>query len=117
MNKAALPSPGEISARIDRLPATPAVWRAILLLSFGMFFELYDLLFSGYIAPGLVESGVLKQTTPGLFGTSGVASFIAALFAGLLVGAAICGALADRFGLRAVFSVPLIWYTAAHVPG
>src|SRR4051812_42371598 len=109
------PTAGEISARLDRLPATPTVWRAILLLSFGMFFELYDLLFSGYIAPGLVASGVLKQTTTGLFGTSGVASFIAALFAGLFIGAAICGALADRFGRRAVFTVSLIWYTAANV--
>ena len=55
----AAPSAGEISARIDRLPATRTIWTAILLLSFGMFFELYDLLFSGYIAPSLVKSGLL----------------------------------------------------------
>ena len=117
MNKAAsaLPSPGEISARIDRLPATPAVWRAILLLSFGMFFELYDLLFSGYVAPSLVNTGVLTQTTPGLFGTTGVASFIAALFSGLFVGTIACGFLADRFGRRAIFTTSLIWYTVANV--
>jgi putative MFS transporter len=106
---------GEISARIDRLPATPAVWRAILLLSFGMFFELYDLLFSAYVAPSLVKSGVLTQTTPGLFGTTGVASFIAALFSGLFVGTIGCGFLADRFGRRSVFTVSLLWYTVANV--
>ncbi len=42
----ALPTAGEISARIDRLPPTRTVWMAILLLSAGMFFELYDLLFT-----------------------------------------------------------------------
>ncbi len=98
-------SAGEISARIDRLPATGTVWRAILLLSAGMFFELYDLLFSGYVAPGLVKSGVLTPTTTGLFGTTGVASFIAALFAGLFVGTLACGFLADRFGRRSIFTI------------
>ncbi len=108
-------SAGEISARIDRLPASAAIWRAILLLSFGMFFELYDLLFSGYIAPSLVKSGVLTQSTPGLFGTTGVASFIAALFTGLFIGTIACGFLADRFGRRSIFTVSLIWYTVANV--
>jgi putative MFS transporter len=106
---------GEISARIDRLPATRVVWRAILLLSAGMFFELYDLLFSGYIAPGLIRSGVLTQATPGLFATTGVASFIAALFSGLFVGTLACGFLADRFGRRSIFTISLIWYTVANV--
>ena len=91
----AAPSAGEISARIDRLPSTRTVWKAILLLSFGMFFELYDLLFSGYIAPRLVKSGLLTPTTPGLFGTTGVARFIAALFTGLFIGTILCGFLAD----------------------
>ncbi|MGO9008373.1 MAG: hypothetical protein ACLQIQ_06620 [Beijerinckiaceae bacterium] len=56
-------SPGEISARIDRLPATRTIWTYLVLLSFGFFFELYDLLFSGYVAPGLVKAGVLTPTT------------------------------------------------------
>lgn len=105
---------GEISARMDRLPATRAVWKLILLLSLGFFFELYDLLFTGYIAPGLVKSGILTSTTKGLFGTSGVASFIAALFCGLFVGTAACGFLADRFGRRAIFTYSLLWYVAAN---
>ena len=104
-----------ISARLDRLPATPAIWKLVLLLSLGLFFELYDLMFSGYIAPGLVRSGILTATTHGLFGTSGVASFIAALFAGLFVGTAACGFLADRFGRRAMFTYSLLWYTVANV--
>lgn len=105
---------GTISARLDRLPATRAVWKLILLLSLGFFFELYDLLFTGYIAPGLVKSGILTSTTSGLFGTSGVASFIAALFCGLFLGTIACGFLADRFGRRAIFTWSLLWYVAAN---
>ena len=112
---AGAPSAGEIGARIDRLPPSRTIWRAILLLSFGMFFELYDLLFSGYIAPSLVKTGLLTPTTPGLFGTTGVAGFIAALFTGLFIGTILCGFLADIFGRRTIFTASLIWYTAANV--
>ncbi|MEI5996065.1 MFS transporter [Paraburkholderia bengalensis] len=111
---AALADPAGVSARLDRLPATRAIWKLILLLSLGFFFELYDLLYTGYVAPGLVRSGILTPTTPGLFGTSGVASFIAALFSGLFVGTIACGFLADRFGRRAIFTWSMLWYVAAN---
>lgn len=104
-----------IAARLDRLPATRSIWKLVVLLSLGFFFELYDLLYSGYVAPGLVKSGILSATTHGLFGTTGVASFIAALFAGLFIGTIACGFLADRFGRRAVFTWSLLWYTGANV--
>jgi putative MFS transporter len=83
-----------------------------VLLSLGFFFELYDLLYSGYVAPVLIKSGLLSATTNGLFGLTGVASFIAALFGGLFISTIACGFfLADRFGRRAVsrircFSTP-----------
>src|ERR1700744_1960878 len=96
-------SAGTISARLDRLPATRTIWKFVVLLSLGFFFELYDLLYTGYIAPGLVKSGLLTASTHGLFGATGIASFIAALFAGLFIGTIACGFLADRFGRRAVF--------------
>ncbi|MBB5191169.1 putative MFS transporter [Silvimonas terrae] len=104
-----------ISARLDRLPATRTVWKLVVLLSLGFFFELYDLLYTGYIAPGLVKGGLLTATTQGLFGTTGVASFIAALFAGLFIGTSACGFLADRYGRRAVFTWSLLWYSVANV--
>ncbi|KWK23512.1 MFS transporter [Burkholderia stagnalis] len=106
---------GSISARLDRLPPTRSVWKLVVLLSLGFFFELYDLLYSGYVAPGLVKSGILSATTHGLFGTTGVASFIAALFSGLFIGTIACGFLADRFGRRAIFTWSLLWYSAANV--
>ena len=108
-------SAGTISARLDRLPATRTIWKMIILLSLGMFFELYDLLFTGYVAPGLVKAGILTPTTPGLFGSTGVASFVAALFTGLFLGTIACGFLADRFGRRAIFTWSLLWYSAANL--
>jgi len=108
-------SAGVISARLDRLPATRSMWKLVVLLSLGFFFELYDLLYSGYVAPGLVKSGILTSTTAGFFGMTGVASFIASLFSGLFIGTIACGFLADRFGRRAIFTYSLLWYTAANL--
>jgi putative MFS transporter len=106
---------GSISARLDRLPATRTIWRLVVLLSLGGFFEFYDMFFTGYIAPGLVRSGILTSSTPGLFGTTGVASFVAAMFSGLFLGTALFGFVADRFGRRTIFTFSLLWYTAASV--
>jgi putative MFS transporter len=106
---------GLISARLDRLPATRTIWTYVLLLSLGGFFEYYDLFFTGYIAPGLVRSHILSTTTRGLFGTTGIASFAAALFFGLFIGTAVFSFVADRFGRRTIFTWSLLWYTAATI--
>lgn len=110
-----LAAAGMVSARLDRLPQTRSVWILIVLLSLGFFFELYDLLFTGYVAPGLYRSGIFTPTTPGLFGTTGIAGFIAALFSGLFIGTIGCGVLADKYGRRSIFTYSLLWYTAANI--
>ena len=108
-------SAGMISARLDRLPATRTMWKFVVLLSLGFFFELYDLLYSGYVAPGMVKSGILTSTTVGLFGMTGVASFHRVAVPRAFHRHDCCGFLADRFGRRAIFTYSLLFYTAANV--
>src|SRR6202048_3037962 len=107
--------PDEISRRLESLPASAYVWRLVILLSLGGWFEVYDLFFTGYIAPGLTRSGLLTTTTPALFGFSRIGAFVAATFAGLFVGTFFLGFLADRFGRRSIFTFALLGYTAASV--
>src|ERR1700738_5338768 len=107
--------PDEISRRLESLPASAYVWRLVILLSLGGWFEVYDLFFTGYIAPGLTRSGLLTTTTQAFFGFSGIGAFVAATFAGLFVGTFFLGFLADRFGRRSIFTFALLGYTAASV--
>ena len=102
-----------IAARLERLPATRGFWRRLIWLSLGGFFEFYDLFLAAYIQPGLVKSGILTTTTPGLFGTTGFAGFVAAFFSGLFVGTALFGFVADKLGRRVIFTGSLLWYAAA----
>jgi putative MFS transporter len=112
---AARGGPDEISRRLEALPASSYLWRLVILLSLGGCFEIYDLFFTGYIAPGLNRSGLLTTTTQAFFGFSGIGAFVAATFAGLFVGTFFLGFLADRFGRRAIFTYALLGYTAATV--
>jgi putative MFS transporter len=105
----------QISRRLESLPASSYVWRLVILLSLGGCFEIYDLFFTGYIAPGLNHSGLLTTTTQAFFGFSGIGAFVAATFAGLFVGTFFLGFLADRFGRRSIFTFALLGYTAASV--
>ena len=107
--------PDNISRRLETLPASGYVWRLVILLSLGGCFEIYDLFFTGYIAPGLARSGLMTTTTQAFFGFSGIGAFVAATFAGLFVGTFFLGFLADRFGRKAIFTTSLLFYTAASV--
>jgi putative MFS transporter len=111
--QAAAHTAASIAARMDRLPASAIFWKIILLVSLGGWFEFYDLIFTGYIAPGLAKTGLLTTTTSTFFGYSGIAGFIAATFAGLFAGTFFCGRLADRFGRRAAFTWSMVWYSIA----
>lgn len=101
-----------ITARLDRLPMTRHIWLQVTLISLGGYFEVYDLFFTGYVAPGLFADKIFTSTTTSLFGMTGLASFIAALFTGLFIGTIACSFLADRFGRRAIFTFSLLWYSA-----
>lgn len=104
-----------VTARLARLPPSWPVWKLVLLLSLGGWFEIYDLFFTAYVGPGMVKSGVFSNTTESFFGFSGLGAFVAATFAGLFLGTFFLGSLSDRLGRRFVFTAALLWYTIAAV--
>jgi putative MFS transporter len=103
----------DIAARLDRLPASRAVWRLIALISLGGCFEYYDLFMTAYVSPGLIQAGIFHDDARGLFGLTDQAAFAAATFAGLFIGTLVFSQVADRFGRRAIFTGSLVWYCAA----
>jgi putative MFS transporter len=106
-------TPAIVTARLDRLPMTRHIWTLIGIVALGGFFELYDLYFTGYIAPGLFHDGLMTATTTSFFGMTGLAGFLASVFIGLFIGTIAFGFVADRFGRRTVFTASLLWYSAA----
>ena len=103
----------EITARLDRLPMTRHMWMLVLLISLGGWFDTYAIFLTGSIAPGMFADKIFTPTTVSLFGFTGLASFIAALFAGLFIGTMFFTQAADRFGRRTVFTFSLVWYCVA----
>jgi putative MFS transporter len=104
---------GMVSVRLDRLPATAYVWRLIILLSLGGFFELYDIYLTASISPGLIRAGIFHAE--GLFGLTDQATFAAVTFLGLFVGTIAFASVADRYGRRVIFTISLLWYAAATI--
>jgi putative MFS transporter len=102
-----------IGARLDALPPSWAVWRLIVLVSLGGFFEFYDLMMTAYISPGLTRAGIFHAGDKGLLGLSDPGTFAAATFLGLFIGTLAFARVADRFGRRFIFTVSLLWYSAA----
>jgi MFS transporter, putative metabolite:H+ symporter len=102
-----------LTARIDRLPMTRTLWIMAALVSLGGFFDALALELTATLAPGLFHAKIITATTPGLFGTTGLAGFIAALFAGMFIGTIAFSYVADRFGRRSIFAFSLLWYGTA----
>jgi len=104
-----------VSARLDRLPATRYIWKLIILLSLGAFFEIYDISLTASLSPGLIRAGIFHAGLKGLFGLTDQATFAAATFLGLFIGTVAFASVADRYGRRAIFTISLLWYAAATV--
>jgi len=104
-----------ISARLERLPTTPYIWKILLLLSLGGCFEFYDLFLMTYIGPGLTRSGLFSTGSISFLSLTSLASFVSATFAGLFIGTLAFGFAADKFGRRTIFTWSLLWYTAGSI--
>ncbi len=103
----------QLFARLDRIPMCRPVWRLVILLSIGGCFEIYDLILTAYISPGLIRSGIFSTSSPHLFGLPDQAAFASATFAGLYIGTLGFGWLSDRYGRRPTFTWALLFYSAA----
>src|SRR5258708_10177438 len=105
----------DIGARLDRLAPRRYIWCLVGLVSFGAFFEIFDLALTAPVSLGLLVAGVFHRGAAGLFGLSDQATFAAATFAGLYIGTLAFSAVADRLGRRPIFIFALLWYAAATV--
>jgi len=101
-----------ISARIDALPGSRRLWTMIAILSFGAFFEIYDIALTAPLSLGLLQAGIFR---PGSGGLTDQAFFIAATFLGLYLGTVGFSGIADRLGRRVIFTWSLLWYSVATV--
>src|SRR5260370_23037716 len=108
-----LHAPPTISARIDRLPSCGPLWFWVARISFGAFFEIYEIALTSLLAPPLVLAGIFHKGQGGLFGLPDLATFAFGTFAGLFVGALVFSTIADRFGRRPIFTYSLVWYAVA----
>jgi putative MFS transporter len=105
----------DITARLDRLPASRYLWQLIALLSLCGFFEIYEIALTSTLSPGLIRAGVFNADAKGLFGLTDQASFAAATFLGLFIGTSLFAAVADTLGRRSILLGSLVWYIAATV--
>jgi putative MFS transporter len=107
--------PRSVGERLDALTPGWTIWRLIVLVSLGGFFEFYDLMMTAYISPGLQRAGIFHAGAGGVLGVSDQGTFAAATFLGLFIGTLAFARAADRFGRRSIFTFALIWYSAASV--
>ena len=101
-----------LERRIDELPMSLHLWSLVLLLSLGTFFETYELSLTSLISPGLIQAGIFAREH-GMFGLPDQATFAAATFLGMFVGAMVIGRIADRIGRKWAFTGSIVIYTAA----
>jgi putative MFS transporter len=102
-----------VSARLDRLPPTRYFKGLVARIAIGGWFEFYELFMAAYVSLGLIQSGMYRATTSGLFDINGFASFLASFFAGMFLGTVALGSFTDRFGRRSVFTIAMLLYSVA----
>ncbi len=80
-----------VEARLDRIPASPYLWKLIALLSLGGFFEFYELFMTAFVSPGLIRSGIFHAGPNGIFHLPDQAAFASVTFLGLFLGTILLG--------------------------
>ena len=101
-----------IVARLDRLPPSRYFVQLVALIAIGGWFEFYEFAMPGGISLGLTRR-IFTATASGAFAWNSFASFLAAFFLGMFVGAFLFTWISDRFGRRATFTWSMLVYSIA----
>lgn len=100
-------------SRIDRLPYSRYLVGLVARIASGGWFEFYELFMPGFIALGLMRSGIYVAKPGSLFDLDLFASFLASFFLGMLVSTAFFGFVSDKFGRRSIFIYSMVVYSLA----
>src|SRR5258708_28035813 len=103
----------DVEARLDRIPASPYLWKLIALLALGGFFEFYELFMTAFVSPGLIREGIFQAGSKGLFPLPHQAVCASVTLLGLFLGNNALGGVADRLGRRAGRPAVSLGYAAA----
>lgn len=95
----------DIGSRLERLPLSWMHYKLLILHGFGWLFDAMDVGIITFVVAVLAREWKLNPGQIGLIGSSGLA--------GMFVGAALAGAVADRWGRKAVFQVTLLIFAIA----
>src|SRR3954470_5080901 len=109
-------TPGEVAARLERLPVSRFHRRFLALVSLGAWFDYYDNFIAGALALALPAAGVLSATRAGDW-ISPVGLFMAALPLGMFLGTIFLGMASDYLGRRFGFVAMLLLYSLATLAG
>jgi putative MFS transporter len=104
-----------VETRLDRIPASPYLWKLIALLSLGGFFEFYELFMTAFVSPGLIRDGIFRTGSNGLLHLPDQAVFASVTFLGLFLGTITMGEVVDRWGRRAAFRGFALCYAVATI--
>lgn len=101
-----------IVARLDRLPPCRYFIKLVALIAVGGWFEFYEFALPGGISLGLTQH-IFTASREGAFAWNSFATFLAAFFFGMFVGAFVFSWVSDHFGRRSTFTWSMIVYSAA----